>query len=338
MKKIWFLAGLLLSPLVDSAPVPVEIAEVQWRPFSTKIEALGSLQANESVTLSATVTETIRAIHFKDGQVVKANQVLVEMTSNEEHALLEEARSEYNEAKRQFDRVKSLEAKQLASLSLLDERTQLLEASEARLLATQSRLEERLIIAPFSGVVGLRDISVGALVKPGDEIVTLDDLTQMKLDISLPAVYLSTVQKGMAITATTPYINGESFSGEVSSIDSRIDTSTRAIRVRAILPNPKGKLLPGMLMTVNLTTPVVDQLLIPEASLVQEGFRQYVYVVAPADGVDKVNKQQVTTGARNNGEVVVMSGLNAGDRIVVHGILRLRDQSEIRILPANFSK
>lgn len=338
MKKIWFLTGFLLSSLVNSAPVPVEIAEVQWRPFSTNIEALGSLQANESVTLSATVTETIRAIHFKDGQVVHANEVLVEMTSNEEHALLEEARSEYNEAKRQFDRVKSLEAKQLTSMSLLDERTQLLEASKARLLATQSRLEERLIIAPFSGVVGLRDISAGALVKPGDEIVTLDDLTQMKLDISLPAVYLASVQKGMAITATTPYINGESFSGEVSSIDSRIDTSTRTIRVRAILPNPKRKLLPGMLMTVNLTTPVVDQLLIPEASLVQEGFRQYVYVVASGDGVDKVKKQLVTTGARSNGEVVVKSGLNSGDIIVVHGIMRLRDQSEIQILPVHFSK
>ena len=149
-------------------PTPVIVAEASIKAFADRIEALGTLRANESVALTASVTETISALYFDDGARVSKGQVLVEMTSAEEHAQLEEGKALVEEARRQYHRVKSLETTGAAAKSLLDERSRELETARARLAVIESRLADRLIRAPFDGVIGLRTISVGALVEPGD--------------------------------------------------------------------------------------------------------------------------------------------------------------------------
>ncbi|NBC47600.1 MAG: efflux RND transporter periplasmic adaptor subunit, partial [Gammaproteobacteria bacterium] len=184
-----------------SAPVGVIASIAELEPVADRVEALGTLRANESVTITANVTETVSALHFDDGQRVQAGDLLVEMTSVEEHARLEEAQARLAEAEQQYQRVKSLAAAGSASASLLDERRRDLRTAEATLTAIESQLADRLVKAPFEGVVGLRDISLGALVEPGDVITTLDDDSVMKLDFAVPSLYLPSLAPGVAIEA-----------------------------------------------------------------------------------------------------------------------------------------
>ncbi|TNE76602.1 MAG: efflux RND transporter periplasmic adaptor subunit [Gammaproteobacteria bacterium] len=324
---------LAALPLLTKAepPVPVFVQAAAVEPFSEKIEALGTLRANEAVTLSATVTETITSIHFNDGQRVEAGKVLVEMTSAEEHAQLEQARSTLREAQRQYQRIKGLVKTNLASESLLDERLAAYETAQAQLQATQSRLQDRLVIAPFDGVVGLRQISVGALVTPGDTITTLDDDSIMKLDMSVPAVFLDSLRPGLQVIANSRELGGQHFEGEITSLDSRVDPITRSITVRALLPNDGRHLKPGMLMTVALQKPPVNYLMIPEEALVREGFNQYAFVVNQSTEPPTVSKRQLSTGPRRPGAVAVTAGIAPGELVVTHGVMRLTQGSPVSI-------
>jgi membrane fusion protein (multidrug efflux system) len=308
----------------DKQPVTsVIVSPARLDQFTDRIEALGTLTANESVALTASVTETVSAIHFDDGDRVEQGQVLIEMTSGEEHAQLEEARATVNEAYRQYQRVLSLETQGTAAKSLLDERKREWETAKARLAAIESRLADRLIKAPFAGVLGLRDLSVGALVEPGDLITTLDDDSVMKLGFQVPSTYLAVLQPGLAIT-------GRSFQGKVKAIDSRIDAATRAIRVRAVLPNPEQILKPGMLMQVELLQQPRQSIIIPEEALMPQGERQFVLLVDEAGG-NKVVRREVSIGGRRPGEVEVIDGLQPGEQVITHGTLKVRPGEQVVI-------
>lgn len=333
--KVIILAFSLLSlPFsISAAPasVPVFVKAASTEFLSEKIEAIGTLKANEAVTLSASVTETITAIHFDDGQRVNAGDVLAEMTSAEEHAQLEEALSTVKEAERQYQRINSLVNAKLSTESLLDERRAAFEAAKAKLSGTRSRLADRLILAPFDGVVGLRQISVGQLVTPGDSITTLDDDSVMKLDMSVPALFLSSLAPGMKITAKAAQLKNQRVEGEVASIDSRVDPITRAVMVRALLPNEQRNLKPGMLVTVVLEKPPQERMMIPEESLIQEGFNQFAFVVDAATEPARVTKRQLVTGPRRPGAIAVISGIEVGELVVTHGTMRLSDGTAVHI-------
>jgi membrane fusion protein (multidrug efflux system) len=315
----------------EAKPTPVIVAEVKSVPFEDRIEALGTLRANESVLLTTSVTETITALHFDDGDRVEQGMVLAEMTSAEEHALLEEAQALVAEAERQYRRVRSLESQGTAAKSLLDERRREWQTAKARLIAIESRLADRLIKAPFNGVVGLRNISLGALVEPGDLIATLDDDSVMKLDLGLPSVYLAELHPGMPIVATTRAFGSREFHGEVSGIDSRVDPVTRAVQVRALIANPERLLKPGMLMQVTLRNRVRDTLVIPEAALMPFGRDQFVLLVVAGGEGYQAEKRQIRIGSRRPGEVEVLEGLQAGDRVITHGTIQVRPGQAVSI-------
>jgi membrane fusion protein (multidrug efflux system) len=330
------LVGVLLVlgvlPATGQEAVPVVLEKVELRRFEDRVEALGTLRANETVELTATVSETVTAIHFEDGQRVEANKILVEMTKAEEHAQLEEAMSTHAEAKRQYDRVRPLAARGAASQSLLDQRRREYETAKARLRAIESRLRDRLIIAPFSGVVGLRNISVGALIEPGDIITTLDDDSVMKLDFSVPAVHLASLKTGLPIEARAPAFRERKFTGTVSSINSRVDPSTRSITVRALLPNPDRLLKPGLLMSVELLKNPRDAWMIPEEALIPSGRENHVLVVDPSANPPIAQARKVTIGGRRPGEVEIRTGLQGGEFVVTHGTLRVRPGQEVSII------
>src|SRR5690606_3642620 len=170
-----------------------------------------------------------------------AGDVLVEMTSAEELALLDEARTNAEEARKQLERVESLAQQGAASQSLLDQRVREHESAKARYAAIEARLQDLRLQAPFSGFVGLRNISLGALVRPGDLITTLNDDSRMKLDFTVPAVYINELGTGLAISARSRVFPGEVFEGEVFSIDNQVDPITRAITARALLPNEEDR-------------------------------------------------------------------------------------------------
>ena len=326
-------SALLIATLAgaaDSVPPSVIVAEARRDHFVDRLEALGTLRANESVSLTASVTEIVTAIHFDDGDRVEAGKILVEMTSAEEHALLEEARATVREARQQYARVKSLEAQGTAARSLLDERRRERETAQARLVAIESRLEDRLIKAPFAGVVGLRDLSLGALVEPGDVITTLDDDSVMKLEFPVPSTYLGTLQPGLAVSATTRAYGRRTFTGEVTAVSSRVDPVTRSVLVRAKLPNADRTLKPGMLMQVELSKDPREAVVIPEEALVPLGEEQFVLVVDEADG-NNVIRRQVSIGTRRPGEVEVVAGLVAGEKVITHGTQVVRPGHRVAI-------
>ena len=335
-QSLVLLATLALSLVVTAnglarQPTPVVAAEAEIKRLYDRVEALGTLRANETVEITASVTDTITAINFTDGQTVAAGDILVEMTSTEEHAQLEEEVSRRGEALKRYERVVTLVARGAVSQVQLDERERELETAEARLRAIESRLQDRLIKAPFSGVVGLRNISLGALVEPGDVITTLDDISVMKLDFNVPSIYLATLKQGAAVEAVSPAFQGQSFKGSVSSIDSRVDPVTRSIVVRALIDNSDELLKPGLLMSVELLKNERDALMVPEEALIPRGEKNVVLLIDETKSPAVAEQRPVVIGTRRVGEVEILEGLQPGDMVITHGTLKVRPGQEILI-------
>ena len=306
---------------------PVIVSTVYEDKFVDTVEAIGTIRANETITLASTVTETVTAVNFTDGQRVTKGDILVEMTSGEEKALLDQQKALVNEAYKQLDRTRDLAKTGAAASSVLDERTREYSSTKAGLAALQSRLEDHIIVAPFDGIVGLRNISPGALLQPGTKITTLDDDSVMKLDFSVPSVFLPTLKPGVEIVASATGFK-EEFKGKISAIDSQIDEATRSVIVRAIIPNPEGKLKPGLLMTVRLLKNPRDAAGIPETAIIPEGRKHFVLVV----GDDNIaEKREIIIGARRPGDVEVIDKLSVGEKVVVQGTMMAQDGKPVRI-------
>ena len=322
-----------MPPLVIAAPATTVITKtITTSQITPNFEALGTLKADESVILSATVTETVSAIHFDDGSQVNAGDVLIEMTSMEEQAQLKEAQSAVAEAKRQYDRLTTLIKSDSTSQSLLDEKRLAYESAKARVNASMARLDDHSIKAPFSGRVGLRNISLGTLVKPGDMITTLDKVDTLKLDMTLPATALKSVRQGMQITAVALADNKIEYRGVIRSVDTRVDPITRSILVRAVIQNTDYTLRPGMQMSAQITSQPQNALLIPEESLVRSGDKEFIYLVVDVDGQLVAKQQTISTLGRYQGDLLVDDGLNSGDIIVVHGNMKIKNGSPVSVL------
>lgn len=314
----------------NAGPTPVIVAAAYTDKFVDRVEAIGTLRANETITLASTVTETVTAINFTDGQRVTKGDVLVEMTDNEEKALLDQQRALVNEAEKQLKRAQELAKTGAASTAVLDQAKREAVQTRAGLAALASRLDDHIITAPFDGIVGLRNISVGALLQPGTTITTLDDDSVMKLDFSVPSVYLPTLQPGVEIVAKASGFD-EEFKGEVSAVNSQVDEATRSVVVRAIIPNPEGKLKPGLLMTVELLKNPRESVGIPENAIVPEGRKQFVFVVNSSKNPPTVEKREIVTGVRRPGDIEVIDKLKPGEKIVVQGTMMVRDGQPVKV-------
>lgn len=310
----------------NSAPASVTLAAVRSERVSQKLEALGNARANESVDISTKISNIVTAVKFRDGERVRLGQVLVQLDDAQARADVAAAQAAVTESESQYNRSRELLDTQALSKSSFEQLEATLKANRARLGAATARLEDTVIRAPFSGRVGLRRVSVGTLISPGDVITTLDDTSVIKLDFSVPENFLASLREGLSIRATAPAFPGRTFAGSVSSIDSRVDIATRSVTVRALLANEDGALKPGMFLNVALANDEREALVIPEEALSPEAERQYVYVVA--DG--KVSRREVRIGARRPGSVEVLAGLTAGERVIVEGTQKVRDGAMVR--------
>lgn len=330
-----FLALIYVTPAMaqmkgPQGPTPVIVSKVYTEDFVDQVEAIGTLRANETITVASTVTETVTAINFTDGQRVVKGDVLVEMTDNEEKALLDQQKALVNEAQKQLERARGLAKSGAVSASILEERQRDATSARAGLAALASRLDDHIIVAPFDGVVGLRNISVGALLQPATVITTLDDDSVMKLDFSVPSVFLQTLKVGTEIVAKASGFEGE-FKGEVSAIDSQIDEATRSVIVRAIIPNPDGALKPGLLMTVNLLKNPRKAVGIPENAIIPEGRKHFVFVVDATKTPPVTEKREVVIGTRKPGEVEIIEHLKEGETVVTQGTMMVKDGGAVKI-------
>jgi len=308
---------------------PVAVVAVPVRPeqISFDIEALGTTRANESVEITSKVVNQVAAVRFEEGQQVARGAVLVELDGEQVRADLAAAEASLAESRSQYERSRELYTTKILSDSQLEQIEATFKANEARVASARARVSDTVIRAPFAGRVGLRRVSVGSLISPGTVITTLDDTSTIKLDFTIPETFLPVVKPGLGITATSVAYPGVGFSGEVSSVDSRVDPATRSVTVRALVPNSKGLLKPGMFLTTRLSRGAVDALMIPEQALVPEGGEVFVFVAKGGT----VEKRKVQIGQRRVGQVQIVEGLAAGDLVVTEGTQKLRDGAAVSI-------
>ncbi|TVR98177.1 MAG: efflux RND transporter periplasmic adaptor subunit [Rhodospirillales bacterium] len=314
-------------------PAPVMVAEARSDTVVERIEAVGTARARESVEVVAEVAGRVGAIGFQEGAGVTAGTVLIELSDARERAELREAMAQRGDAERQLERARQLLRSRNISQARVDELRAVFDAATARVAVIESELYERQIRAPFDGIVGLRDVSLGAFVSPGQRITTLDDIGVIRIEFSVPERFFGRLVGGLPVTAQTAAFADREFIGTISRIDSRIDPATRSVRVQAEFPNDDGRLRPGMFMAVRVDLEERDAVILAEEAVVSQGERHFVFVVE--DG--HAHRREVVLGLRRAGEVEVRTGVSAGQRIVTEGVDRVRDGGPVRTLTADRS-
>ncbi|MBK8182624.1 MAG: efflux RND transporter periplasmic adaptor subunit [Candidatus Competibacteraceae bacterium] len=291
------------------------------------VTAVGTTRAAKSINIVPTASGLVTRVAFEAGQRVSAGAVLVEIDSASERAAVRETESELVNLRAQMTRAESLRARKLLSEADVDELRGKLGMAEARLEAVRSQRDKRTLRAPFSGVVGLRNIDLGAYVDSGTVLTTLDDLNTVELEFKIPERYFSAVKIGQSISAASTAFPQRKFSGVVREVDTRIEATTRAFRVRAELPNPDAVLPEGLFMSVSLVVAERrNAVLAPEEAVIREGAESYVYVVAGGAAI----RTPITVGQRRDATVEVRSGLKPEMEIVIKGQQSLRDKAPVR--------
>lgn len=331
-----FLSLIILSVVGCSAaekkpdrPAPlIKVAAVSAHEFSDRYEAVGTATANEQVTVTAPVTERITQLGFSDGDYVRSGQVLAVLAQGQETASLASAAARAREAEQQLARISALRQRGFATKSSLDAQLASVAATRAGASEARAVIADRVVRAPFSGYVSLRRISVGAVVSAGTEIVTISDSSTIKLDFSMPETLLAAVRVGQPILARAAAFPDTPIGGTISAIDPVIDPATRAVTVRALIPNRGGRLKPGMLLSVGLQSRVRSAVAVPELALVREGDERYIYTVGKDS---KAKRVAVSTDGRDGNLIEVTQGLNPGDKIVTEGVVKLSEGAKVRV-------
>ena len=330
-----FLACLLASLQWTAAfaqlsrSVQVIVAPVESRTLSQQREFLGSLLANESVVISASVSENISRILFNGGDVVAAGSLLVELRHAAEDARVNAAASAVSQAKAAYKRQQSLHAKSLNSDADLDLALANQQAAEAALELAQAELADRMIRAPFGGVLGIREVSPGAYVSAGQKITTLDDLSSFRVEFLLPEDALPGWNAAPNLRVRVPSLNDAEFSAQAMSDAVALSATSRSLRVRAGISSPStAGLRPCLLAVVQMSGEPRQALSVPEAALIPRDGEQSVFVVVDNTALRRL----VTVGARDNGAVEITSGLKPDEQVVIHGAAKLRPNAAVTVL------
>jgi len=318
-----------------SKSVPVEAAAVTKGPLTEQVTAVGSLRSDESVVITSEIAGRIDAIHFKEGTSVPKGAPLINLDDSVYQAELHEAEAKQRLAEQKNQRVTELFSRKIASGSSRDEAESDLAVANAATELAKARLEKTRIVAPFAGIVGLRQVSVGDYITPGEALVGLDAIEQIKVDFKVPEKYLPAVHTGQPIEIKVDAFPGETFNGEVYAIDPRVDIEGRSVFIRARVPNKGEKLRPGQFARVILIREVKpDALTVPEAAIVPKGEDQFVFKIV--DG--KAHLSKVSIGTRRAGRVELVDGVSAGELVVTAGQLKIRDGAAVTVVPAQEPK
>lgn len=309
----------------------VFVETLQAREFASRIEALGTLTPNEQVDLTLNAADRVQSLYFDDGQRVRKGQTLVSLAQREQRALVEAEEARVAEARQQLDRVNRLIDSKAVSQSEVDQAQRDLDSTLAQLRAVQSRQKDRVLVAPFDGVLGFRQVSVGSFVQPGAVVARLVDDSQMNLEFAVPSMFLRLMTSGTEITAKTDDLPGQIFTGTVASVDNAIDPVTRTVMVRAKLPNPDRALVSGMFMEVTARADARRVPAVLEEAVQPVGPRSFVFIIESRDGVDVAVRKEVQLGIHQDGYIEVKSGVEAGTRIVTDGIIGVRDGVPVKI-------
>lgn len=308
--------------------LPVEAAQVRVDTVRDNVTVVGSLLSNESVVVRPEIAGRIASFNIREGQLVKQGQELIEIEASVYEAELNEAKASLQMSRRDNARIQELFRKGVSTASTRDEALGRMEIDEARVALAETRLRKTVIKAPFTGILGFRHVSIGDYVTPGQDIVNIEDIDPVKVEFKIPETRLPDLAVGQPIKVRVDAYAGEGFEGEVYAIDPRIDAAGRSVAIRARVPNPDGRLRPGLFARVTL---VVEErpsaMLVPETAIVPRGEAQQVFRVV--DG--KALLTDVRLGLRRDGWVEVVEGLAPDDVVVTAGQLKLRDGMPVSV-------
>jgi membrane fusion protein (multidrug efflux system) len=313
-------------PAVISA---TEVIQEYWQP---SLQSVGSLVARHGIEITTEVNGIVSDIVFQSGQPVEQNQVLLKLDKSVDLAALEALRAERKLTQVRFNRAKDLLKKQVTSKSEFDEAQARYEAATARVKQQEAIIQRKEIHAPFSGLAGIRQVSLGQFIEVGDPVVSLQALDPIYVDYTLPERHLTRVQTGQVVKVKLDALPEQVFTGKVTALESGIDTGTRTLKVRASLANPDKLMRPGMFAQVEtLTGEAQPVLTLPRTAISFNTYGNSVFVIHKnAQGALTVKRSTVQTGEVREGRVVV-KGLPAGTQVVRSGLVKLRDGSAVKI-------
>ena len=319
-----------------AGPVGVEVAQAAVMAMADEVQAVGTLRANESVVVRPEIPGRIVSLGFSDGDRVSRGALLVSLDASVLAAQAEQARAELGLAQTSFERTRDLAGRQFVSGSALDQAAATLKVQQARLALAEAQLAKTRIRAPFSGVLGLRNVSVGEVVKDGAELVMLEDVSRMKVDLRLPERFLGQLRPGQSIGVEVDAFPGKSFLATLDALDAQVDANGRSVLARGLLANPDGALRSGMFAKARIVLREKPQAtVVPEEAIMPVGDDSFVFRVE--DG--KALRIAVRTGLRRDGRVEVLDGVQPGDTVVVAGQQRLtRDAMAVRVVDAGAAR
>lgn len=333
--------GANVPPARDSAnaaiaPVEkvstVEVAAVVIDTVLQTIRAVGTLRPNEAVVVSPEIAGRIARLPFSEGEKVAAGAALVELDADILRAELDKAQSDLTLSEANQKRAMTLASHGTGTLRTRDEAIAAYQSAQANLALAKARLAKTTIAAPFSGMIGMRSVSVGAFVSPGDRIVELAEIDPIKVDFRVPELVLRNLRQGQSIRVTVDALPGQTVEGKIYVIDPIVDANGRAVRLRARIPNPEGTLSPGLFARVQIVIERRDNaILIPESAVFADGQARYVYRVL--DG--RVVQTKVELGQRRPGQVEITGGLDRDAVVVTAGHQQIRNGSRVTVVVAD---
>lgn len=324
---------------VAQPPISVNAAEAVERPWQSRLPAIGTLKAFQGIDLTVEVAGTARDVLFQSGEKVRLDQPLIQMDSEVEQASLGTAQAELGLARVEYQRGRNLVDRQAISRSEFDRLSAELQKANASVAQLQATLAKKRILAPFAGTIGIRQVDVGDYLASGTTIATLQDLSTLFVDFFLPEQNVPQLAIGQRVRIQVAAYPDEVFEGQIDAINPKVEATTRNLLVRAKLANPDEKLLPGMFANLQvLLAGETPQVLVPETAITYTLYGNSVYVIEEqaAKGDQpaqlQVQRRVVETGERREGQVVILKGLQAGERVVSAGQLKLDNGAHVTIV------
>jgi len=308
-------------------PLTVTAIVVSSNDFSNAISLSGSIEANENVEIRSEVSGIVEKISFSEGTNVSKGQVLLKVNDIELRAQLSQAITKQKLASENERRAKLLLQKEAISQEEYDIASAEFRSLKAQTQLIQAQIAKTTIRAPFSGKIGLRNISPGTYVTPTTIITKLVSSSQVKISFSIPEKYASEIENNASILFTIPN-NPQKFTAKIYAIEPEIETATRTLKIRAIADNSNGKLLPGTFATIELSLKnIKDAIVIPTEAVVPIQNGKVVYIANNG----KAKEVKIETLARTSKDVVVTSGIKSGDTLLTSGVMALKDEAEIKV-------
>ena len=309
--------------------VTVITGKVTNESLSQSLTIIGKLNASKNVQIAPQISGKVIAIYFDDNQKVEQGQILVQFDDAKERANVAETKAKLTDEQRKLNEFNKLVDSNAISQTQIDAQQALVEMAKARLSAAKAELSHYVLSAPFTGFTGLKNFSEGQMVAVGNELVSLDDLSLMYLDLSVPEQYLSHLTLGMPITATSQAWSDQDFSGNLIAISPRVNANTLTLTARIAFDNPKLKLRPGMMMSTKVNLPALSKPTIPVQALEYSGTKRFVYLV---DENHIAHRTEVHLGARVEDKVFIEKGIKLDDEIIIQGLVNMRDGLKIKRL------